>query len=730
MHFNLFRNPDPQPLNREERIFTKKHLCLQRFLQTLDLETLQEIADNWINPDLKRVNSKRKLVTYILAEDELVDNAVASLEEEGTILFTLQYLASQDDIERLLNILDLKPKRNSWETNRAILDSLKLITTAEIEEIAPYRASVLQHRKEQALVKARAIRSEKAVAKRKIRETAKKKTQALKKRQQKQQVVTERKLQRKQSAAEAGIALVADYYFKKEQAEYQGNRLTMRDYARQSAIRDYPGFTRKVKNYKKQATKLGHEQFLVWRDAYEQPLYKEHVAQYLAEKEFYLAEGILSRKEFAEKYGLDYKTFSKYWKMYQHDADVRARQVEIFRDLEANRLKELRAPEKTPTEKAWEHMFLPKEETLPVVDMAALEQVARTPLIMKRGLPVFSDDPTENNARMELWLAIADDVMQVGLIDAVAEKYMDELNLPDTLTPEQKKRLILIQMKTVLQQLDVFDPTKEHLTFSRLLAWKEGRDAKKAKKAEKLAQKQELESELISLPLPEEEEVYDEAWLLREIERENAEARRYLTTPEEKERRIAEGLIYTEELPREKIEEIKAEGAIYENGTWLLPDQTMLDELVAEYQSGGSQLAGWDKRRRPRLLIGIGSQDYTKPWMHRFFEIRTVKSSSAIKDSILAFQPDAMMVYVSSTGSSFHKAIAEAAKESNLPLIIFDKGFSDAVQSAERQDVLWFVDAFNKQRTSRRLLRRRNPYYRFSPYAQPRYRHYRRRRFR
>jgi hypothetical protein len=543
-----------------------------------------------------------------------------------------------------------------------------------------------------------------------------------------------RGLARAEARKQPALAMVTDFIAEVEKAAYLGKKLGMKAYARMKDIHDYVGFTRKVKKHRTEATRPAHSLFLAWKRAHEEPIYRQHVIDYLAISEFRKAEGVLSKKEFIEEKSLDPKSFTEFYGKYRHDGIVQDEARIMFRELESGRLQDLRAPSKPKEVAAFEQLFAPTTKPKPELpDLILLEKLARKKLPIRKGLPVFSKDARENNAKMEMWIAIADDVMEIGLTNPVAEKYLHEFGLPLSIPHEQRIRLVLIQMKTVLTQLDVFDPSKEHLTFSRLLSWKEGRDARKAKKAERLAEKalQALPSEplLPSPPSPPtEEEMYDEEWLMAELAREEAEARRYLTTPEEKARRREEGLVFSGNLPRHKIDELKRLGAIYESNKWLLPDHRVLEELKNEFTVKTSTLSGWGKPRKPRLLIGVGTQDYTKDWMHHFFDIKVERTPSGINRALAAFRPDAMMLYVSSTGSSFHKAVTEEARLSKLPLIIFDKGFSDAIQSAQKLGVLWFVDAFNKKRTMRRLLRRYNPYYkvRSNPYLAPQRRHHRR----
>jgi hypothetical protein len=361
-----------------------------------------------------------------------------------------------------------------------------------------------------------------------------------------------------------------------------------------------------------------------------------------------------------------------------------------------------------PVKKAFEQLFVPKKKPAPrPPDLILLEKIAQKKLPIKRGLPVFSKDPRENNRKLEMWLEIAEDVMEVGLADPVVEKYEHEFNLPNALTREQRMRLIKTEMKKVLQQLDVFDPSKEHLTFTRLRNWKEKRDEKKAQKA---AIKQ---PEIVAEPEIEVDE-YDEAWLEAEVAREEEEARRYKTTSEEKNRRRDEGLVYSGELSRDIIESITAKGAIYDNGEWLLATQEDMQTFLP--QTSTSRLKGWPHARKPRLLVGIGTADYTKAWMKKLFDLRTVDSPAKANAMISHFKADALMIYASSSGKKLRTAFADLARNHSLPLIVFEKGFSDAIPSAERQGVVWFVDAFNRRKTTRRL-RRWNPWNKRETYS-------------
>jgi hypothetical protein len=524
-----------------------------------------------------------------------------------------------------------------------------------------------------------------------------------------------RGLVRAEARNKPALAIVTDFIAEVEKAAYFGKRLGMKAYAQMKGIHDYVGFTRKVKKHRAEVAKQAHMLFLQWKNAHEEALYRQHVIDYLAFSEFRKAEGRLTKKSFVEEKGLDYNIFSDYYAKFRHDATVQDEANIMFLELETGRLSDLRSPPKVDPIEA---LFIAPKPKAKLPDLILLERLAKEKLPVKKGLPVFSDDPRENNAQMELWLAIADDVMQVGLISAVAEKYLHEFGLPPAITTEQQIKLVLVRMRTILEQLDVFDPRKEHLTFARLRAWKEERDAKKAKKAERLAEKaliQEPVPELTLEPAPElesmsDEEIYDEAWLEAEVAREEAEERRYLTTEEEKERRRSEGLVYSGTLPRSKIEELKQLGAIYDNNEWLLPDNTILEELQMEFEPTPTGLAGWNETRKPRLLIGLFVSDLTTNWMKKSFDLRKTIDPAKVEGLIAEFEPDALVVY--SKMRAMQKAFLTASTKHGLPLLTFEKGMSGAVLLAQEQGLDWFVDAFNKKRTMRRLLRRYNPYYR------------------
>lgn len=440
--------------------------------------------------------------------------------------------------------------------------------------------------------------------------------------------------------------------------------------------------------------------------------YKEHVIDFLARKRLADIAGLdaVSRRNYAISKKLDYSQFSKFLTEFQEQVEDEVSYR--YHELEEARLKALRDPLiDKPKHDPWEKITGAPSRKKPTSArdriLKELQKIAKKPLPRKRGpgggYVVFSKDPDENDRKMQMWLEIAEDVMDIGLNHAVAQEWLSELRVPAQLPQHDILDLVLLRIETVLKQLNLFEPSTERLTFSRINQWK-------AKKAQ-----EELEPEIVDI---EEEEIFEvdedfdeEAWLEKQIELEEAEKRRFIHTPEEQQRRLDANLRLDSDLDRllsrSDRTKLTAIGAMYDPTIgWLLPTQEDLNDLVDKL-SPRQKLKGWSLTRKPRLLVGIGTTDYTKPWMRRSFELLTINSTNSLSSSIVSFKPDALMIYKSSTGRHLYRAFKQAALDTGLPLIIFDKGFSDALLSAEQQSVAWFVDAY-EQRKSRRL-RRYNP---------------------
>ena len=155
-------------MSKAERADYKKYLLLERFLGALSMPTLRDIADTWVDPGLKSIKSKPRLIDALLEDKSLVKNAVAPVRSDGTVLFTLKHAATEDEIDNLLDLLGIDHKSSDALTHKAILESLKLVVTAPLEDVASYRQEAIQWRKGEALKKARGARSKKAAKKRKV----------------------------------------------------------------------------------------------------------------------------------------------------------------------------------------------------------------------------------------------------------------------------------------------------------------------------------------------------------------------------------------------------------------------------------------------------------------------------------------------------------------------------------------------------------------------------------
>jgi hypothetical protein len=309
-----------------------------------------------------------------------------------------------------------------------------------------------------------------------------------------------------------------------------------------------------------------------------------------------------------------------------------------------------------------------------------------------------------------MWLAIADDVSEIGLIDPVVMKWWSELDVPMDIPFENKKKLILLRIETVLKQLGIFTPSTERATVQKLAEWKaRGKELSptELEEVEEIEEIEEIEDEAEEA----EEALFDSAWLEREVEREERDATRFLDTPEERQRRKDNNLVlaeeYADQIGRVEVDDLKACGAIYEDrppsGVWLMPTQEDLDNWIRRLTQS-EQLQGWRLNRKPKLLIGIGPQDYTKNWMYRFFDIQLVNTPESVQIGINRFHPDALMIYKSSVRRPLWDTMSAIP---DIPLIVFDKGFSDAILSAQRQGLDWFIDAYNKRKEP--PSQRRNP---------------------
>ena len=683
-------NPEPEQrgFTKSERAQIKQYLFAKRFLDVLPFPVVKCMAKKYGDNETLAMPSKAQMVEDLCSINEFLD-AATKKGHGNSIKFALRKCLSQKDREKLMKLMGITAKGSEMATINYIYDTLKIGLQLPVEEIPSIREELKQLRKEDR------------------QRLTKKKVKAKRKKVQK----------RKEQYKDRYLEIVVAYLFEAAKADYLGKRLSMKDYAAQQGL-EYTTFTRHVKKLKTAARGEAKTLFDRWLYKHEEPRYRQLVIEYLAEREFRKEEGVLSRNKFAQERNADYELLNYFHKKFKLDDTVLAEAREYFRGLEEGRLSVLRESPKPKEIAAWDALFEePKPEiAAPKIDVRLLERLAKKKLPIKKGLPVFSKDPAEQNRKLEMWLEIAEDVIEIGLHDPVVEKYEHEFLLPEGLDPQTRRYLIKLEMEKVLKQLDLFDPSKDMLTFKRLRDWKEKRDERKAAKRAKeeqealeAAQQAEIEDDL-------EEEVddtvYDEEWLAREIAREEAEAlaeqRRYADTPEERELRRQEGLLYHGSPSRDVVSMLQGMGAIYDDGIWLVPTRQDLDALTADRHTRRG-LENWARSRKPRLLVGIGTTDYTKDWMNTIFDLRTVDRASKVHSQIETFEPDALMIYTSSSGKTLQRVMAELSKTYNLPLITFDSGFSDALLSAERQGVEWFIEAYVKRKQLPRRLRRFNP---------------------
>jgi len=486
------------------------------------------------------------------------------------------------------------------------------------------------------------------------------------------------------------LALVIDFLVEKHKKEEQDIPFTMATFAKLKQI-NYDNFTRVVKRRIKDAWAVANQYILRLEKSQLEEKYREYVIDYIAKQELLSQSGkILNKLDYVEQNGLDYSIFLKYFRKYR--AVVKDEALKRFRELEEERLQKLRTQ-------------IPEIESRPISaeeipTISIIEKAARKKLPIRDGRIIFSSTKKENERLENLWLQIADDVSKVGLRDAVAEKWANEMGLPD-LPLNERNRLILLRIETVLKQLDLFFPPKT-LSFQQLSEWVH---------PPKIVLPEIEEPVILEKPVlvtgPKLEE-YDEKWLEHEIAKEETEVRRYLDTPEERMLRRRDGFVIPSEvagsLSKSQLMELKNIGAIYENGDWLLLTKDDLEKFMSKTQK--IQASVWPHLRKPRLLIAIGPTDYTKEWMHKAFDIIVTNDYGKIRNFIISFKPDALMVYKSSSSKKLYETMTELGREIGLPLLIFDRGFADLIISAEKQKVAWFIDAFQRRKT---FLRRYNP---------------------
>lgn len=420
--------------------------------------------------------------------------------------------------------------------------------------------------------------------------------------------------------------------------------------------------------------------------------YRLHIIDYLAQQQILSQLGqILNKLDYSEQHKLDYSIFLKYFRKYR--SLVKDEVLKRYRQLEEERLQGLRQPVIRD-----EFKEEPKSEfPIPLLEVFALKKL---PTRKKR--VIFSDRKEENIRLEDVWLQIAEDVSKIGLLDAVAQKWQHEINLPSSIPIKERNRLILLRIETVLKQLDMFVPPRT-LSFEQLNNWLHPQPSTIIPKKEisypPLSAPIRIEiPETVDLPVP--ESPFDERWLEQEIAKEELETRRFLDTPEERERRRREGLIIpslsVSRLSKFGIENLKNAGALYDNGDWLVLTPEDLEKYTPEISDIKNAI-------KPKLLIGIGTRDYTKDWMHKAFIVKTVTEASAVRNLMYSFMPDAFMIYKSSCGKKLYEEVVNLARETGIPLLVFDRGFVDVLLSAQRQNLQWFIDAYHQRRSLRRL---------------------------
>jgi len=366
------------------------------------------------------------------------------------------------------------------------------------------------------------------------------------------------------------------------------------------------------------------------------PKYREAVIDYLVQKELQAEDRVLTKRIYCKEKELDYATFLKLFNEISESVIDQARFR--LREAKESRLQQLRASPPTP----------PKGNKLPASsqtkEILALEKIAKKKLPVRKGVVIFSADQEENRELEDMWVEIANDVSKVGLIDEVARKWEHALALPVKLPEDLRLRLILLRIQTILNQLEVFTPPPGLPTFKTLFEW---RHPKRPTLTESITSKKPptlVEEPTLSKPKSE-EAVYTEEWLEQELAREEAEKRRWLDTPEERESRRSQSLVIpapiAQQFNRRQIERLKEEGALYDKGDWLVVSKEDLNKWL-QPMSQEPRIV-----RKPKLLVAIGEQDYIKDWMREAFDVKTVRDPGTVHATILSFRPDSLMIYKS-----------------------------------------------------------------------------------
>ena len=516
-------------------------------------------------------------------------------------------------------------------------------------------------------------------------------------------------------------ALVIDFLVEREKKKQQNIPFSMKKFAAHKGV-NYDNFTRLVKRQLQNVLPIANEMLLRAERTQLEEKYRAHVIDFLARQEL-LSENdeVLTKLDYVEQNQLDRSIFMRYFQEFKHQ--VKDEVVQRYRELEEERLQRLRST--TLEEELERARELPSPEDEPSEKrsiLTVLEKAAKKRLPVRKGRIIFSSKHEENARLEDVWTQIAEDVSQIGLRDAVAEKWASEMGLPPTLPKDDRITLILLRIETVLRQLDMFQPPKS-LSFEVYRRWVEA--GQKPKIAPPEVRESLIEAPIPILPVPSEkakEELFavsatgpleDETWLAAEIAREEAEARRYIDSPEERHKRRREGNIISSDqaelLSRPQLEELRQLGAIYENGDWLVACSDDLNRFITAPQESPARnkLLGWDLPRKPRILVGIGTTDYTKEWMDKAFDMERVIDAATFENRYYIFQPDVILVYKSSIGKQLYNEAIRIGKETDTPVLIFDKGFADVLQWAQKQGLRWFIDAHTRRHVWQRRL---NPF--------------------
>lgn len=487
--------------------------------------------------------------------------------------------------------------------------------------------------------------------------------------------------------------------------ETTGKVLSLNAYAKTHQL-GYQTLLKAFHKYKDTASKAIAKEYRRLKATATEPQYREHIVKYLVQKELELEDRLLTKQKYCQEQGLHYPTFLKYFRRYEYE--VKDEAFSKTREAKEERLRALRASPPTPSRGT-------RLEDVFSADIKILDKLAKKKLPTRKGRVMFSDDAREQLRAEGVWLDISDDVRMIGLSNLVAQKWAQEptLRLPPNFPEEIRNRLILTKIETVLQQLDLFVPFTGAPTFKQLHDWAHPKPKPTPKVPQILdrllpgAEVPELVPvgpEPVAIP----DGAYDEEWLKKEIEKEEQEGHRYEDTPEERAKRRDSSSIIPRQiavtLDKNQIDELKNIGALYDDGDWLVPVNEDLSKYLV-VRTSQPTIA-----HKPKLLVGIGANDYIKDWMREAFDIRTVADPNSLRHSLVSFRPDSMMIYKSSAGRNLWHAMVHYAAEASIPLIVFDRGFSDAVMSAQSQNVSWFINAYRQRKAhERRLMRRRNP---------------------